>query len=43
MTSGSHQLAVTQAGNRLVVKVGSSLVTNDGQGVDHNAVAQWAR
>ncbi len=27
---------------RLVVKVGSSLVTNDGRGLDHAAVAQWA-
>jgi glutamate 5-kinase len=26
----------------LVVKVGSSLVTNDGQGLDHEAVARWA-
>ena len=27
---------------RLVVKVGSSLVTNDGRGLDHAAVANWA-
>ena len=27
---------------RLVVKVGSSLVTNDGRGLDHAAVARWA-
>ncbi|TCV89085.1 glutamate 5-kinase [Sulfurirhabdus autotrophica] len=27
---------------RLVVKVGSSLVTNDGRGLDHAALAQWA-
>lgn len=27
---------------RLVVKVGSSLVTNEGKGIDHNAVEQWA-
>ncbi len=27
---------------RLVVKVGSSLVTNDGRGLDHVAVARWA-
>lgn len=27
---------------RLVVKVGSSLVTNDGRGLDHEAVARWA-
>jgi glutamate 5-kinase len=33
--------AVAQA-NRLVVKVGSSLVTNEGKGIDVQAVAQWA-
>jgi glutamate 5-kinase len=27
---------------RLVVKVGSSLVTNEGRGVDHASVARWA-
>ena len=27
---------------RLVVKVGSSLVTNDGRGLDHAALARWA-
>ncbi len=27
---------------RLVVKVGSSLVTNDGRGLDHDAIARWA-
>ncbi|WP_225721486.1 glutamate 5-kinase [Candidatus Vallotiella sp. (ex Adelges kitamiensis)] len=26
---------------RLVVKVGSSLVTNNGRGLDHNAIGQW--
>ncbi len=28
---------------RLVVKVGSSLVTNEGRGLDHEAVARWAQ
>ena len=28
--------------NRLVVKVGSSLVTNDGRGLDHAALGRWA-
>ena len=28
--------------SRLVVKVGSSLVTNEGQGLDHGALARWA-
>ena len=27
---------------RLVVKVGSSLVTNDGRGLDHEAIGRWA-
>lgn len=27
---------------RLVVKVGSSLVTNDGRGLDQAAIARWA-
>jgi glutamate 5-kinase len=34
--------AVAQA-KRLVVKVGSSLVTNEGKGIDLDAVEQWAR
>ncbi|NDV11478.1 glutamate 5-kinase [Crenobacter caeni] len=28
--------------DRLVIKVGSSLVTNDGRGLDHGALARWA-
>ena len=28
---------------RLVVKVGSSLVTNDGRGLDHEAIGKWAQ
>ena len=28
--------------SRLVIKVGSSLVTNDGRGLDHSAIARWA-
>ena len=34
--------SVTQSARRLVVKVGSSLVTNGGQGLDRTALAQWA-
>ncbi len=30
------------AARRLVIKVGSSLVTGDGRGIDHTAVARWA-
>jgi len=34
--------SVFTGANRFVVKVGSSLVTNDGRGLDHAAVARWA-
>ncbi len=34
--------SVVARARRLVVKVGSSLVTNDGRGLDHDALARWA-
>jgi glutamate 5-kinase len=34
--------SVLKNAKRLVVKVGSSLVTNQGQGLDHGALAGWA-
>lgn len=34
--------SVIQKAKRLIVKVGSSLVTNDGKGVDNAAIAKWA-
>jgi glutamate 5-kinase len=34
--------SVIAKASRLVVKVGSSLVTNEGRGIDHAAVARWA-
>jgi glutamate 5-kinase len=34
--------SVIQKAKRLIVKVGSSLVTNDGRGLDHAAIAKWA-
>jgi glutamate 5-kinase len=34
--------AVVAAASCIVVKVGSSLVTNEGRGLDHDAVARWA-
>src|SRR4030095_17037454 len=34
--------SVLAQAKRLVVKVGSSLVTNQGLGLDHAAVSQWA-
>jgi glutamate 5-kinase len=35
--------SVLAQARRLVVKVGSSLVTNQGEGLDHAALARWAR
>jgi glutamate 5-kinase len=35
--------SVLQAAQRVVVKVGSSLVTNEGRGLDAAAVARWAQ
>jgi len=34
--------AAVQAARRVVVKVGSSLVTNEGRGLDRDAIAHWA-
>ncbi|MGI4846938.1 MAG: glutamate 5-kinase [Janthinobacterium lividum] len=34
--------SVIQTARRLIIKVGSSLVTNDGRGLDHGAIAKWA-
>jgi glutamate 5-kinase len=34
--------SVVAAARRLVIKVGSSLVTGNGRGIDHAAVARWA-
>ncbi|MHB1677319.1 MAG: glutamate 5-kinase [Sulfuriferula sp.] len=35
--------SVLHSARRLVVKVGSALVTNDGRGLDHAALANWSR
>jgi glutamate 5-kinase len=35
-------MSAIEATTRWVIKVGSSLVTNDGRGIDHDAVAHWA-
>jgi glutamate 5-kinase len=35
--------SVLQGARRIVVKVGSSLVTNEGRGVDAEAIGNWAR
>lgn len=34
--------SVINNAKRLIIKVGSSLVTNDGKGLDHAAIAKWA-
>jgi glutamate 5-kinase len=34
--------SVIKASSRIIVKVGSSLVTNEGRGLDHDAIARWA-
>jgi glutamate 5-kinase len=40
MNAPTSQSAISQ-GRRIVVKVGSSLVTNDGRGLDHAAINRW--
>ena len=40
--SGQTKSTIADA-RRLVIKVGSSLVTNDGQGLDRLALARWAK
>ena len=36
-------MSVVQEARRIVVKVGSSLVTNEGRGLDEAAIGEWAR
>ncbi len=42
MTTLPTEVSVIAKASRIVAKVGSSLVTNDGQGLDRVAVAHWA-
>jgi glutamate 5-kinase len=35
-------MTLIQQASRIIIKVGSSLVTNDGRGLDHVAIARWA-
>ena len=42
MTANASPISVIASASRIVAKVGSSLVTNDGQGLDRQAVAHWA-
>jgi len=34
--------SIVRQAQRVIVKVGSSLVTNEGRGLDHTAIAKWA-
>ena len=43
MTRPDLTPSVARDAQRLVLKVGSSLVTNEGKGIDLDAVAQWAQ
>lgn len=42
MPVSASSVSSVASSKRLVVKVGSSLVTNEGRGIDLDAVAQWA-
>jgi glutamate 5-kinase len=42
MTRTSNSIVLRDA-KRIVVKVGSSLVTNDGRGLDEAAIGEWCR
>ena len=42
MAKPASTVSVVATAKRVVAKVGSSLVTNDGRGLDREAVAQWA-
>ncbi len=41
--STENATAVVKDAKRIVVKVGSSLVTNEGRGLDENAIGEWSR
>ena len=41
--SGKSGSTVLRDAKRIVVKVGSSLVTNDGRGLDEGAIGEWCR
>lgn len=43
MSAATPAVSVVAPAGRLVVKVGSSLVTNEGRGMDRNALSHWAR
>ena len=41
MQLGTAMTEVLRQARRIVVKVGSSLVTNEGRGVDAQAIGNW--
>lgn len=41
--TGAEQQNLLRGARRIVVKVGSSLVTNDGRGLDEAAIGEWCR
>jgi glutamate 5-kinase len=43
MSPAVEESSVIAKARRLVVKVGSSLVTNEGRGIDNQAIVAWAR
>jgi glutamate 5-kinase len=44
MNTAKHPAhSVLQQASRIIVKVGSSLVTDEGRGLDHAAIARWAQ
>jgi len=43
MTERKNAAAALRAAHRIVVKVGSSLVTNEGRGLDERAIGEWSR
>ncbi|NLA88956.1 MAG: glutamate 5-kinase [Alcaligenaceae bacterium] len=40
--SDNQQTALVKDAKRIVIKIGSSLLTNDGKGIDNAAIARWA-
>src|SRR5690606_41724253 len=42
-TTGLADASPVRDGRRIVVKVGSTLVTNEGRGLDGGAISQWGR
>ncbi|WP_432785476.1 Glutamate 5-kinase [Oligella sp. MSHR50489EDL] len=41
--SDTHQTALVKDAKRVVIKIGSSLLTNNGKGIDSREIARWAQ